>query len=125
MKTEFNVKLDKSRTLKFTNRAAFELEAELGMPVVEFLSKGGEGLGVREITKIVWAGLLHSDPSLTVDQVVDMIPLSNYASVAEVAFKALTAGFGIDLEAQQANGAAAGDQGNAKAGSGIGKSSKK
>ena len=100
MKTEFNVKLDKSRTLKFTNRAAFELEAELGMPVVEFLSKGGEGLGVREITKIVWAGLLHSDPSLTVDQVVDMIPLSNYASVAEVAFKALTAGFGIDLEAQ-------------------------
>jgi hypothetical protein len=67
----FPVTLDRERSLKFDLNALAALEDVLGRSV---LGDGGMDLkGARELRAFFWAGLLHEDPSLTIEQVGAMM----------------------------------------------------
>jgi hypothetical protein len=87
------IELDKTRHLKFTNRAMMAAEREInkqrGASVAERVAidylmiaaarqgLSGAGSFPRDlVTVMIWAGLLREDPSLTVEQVVDLIDRS-------------------------------------------------
>ena len=64
------VKMDKERTFRY-NYDAFELiEETLGTP---FASLKVEQLRLKELKVIIWAGLVHEDPELKLEDVGPLI----------------------------------------------------
>lgn len=64
------IKLDKSRTLRYTVRSLSRLEEEMDKPLV---GMNFDEIRIKDITTILWAGLLHEDPTITVDEVMDIL----------------------------------------------------
>ena len=87
-KSGVKVKLDRVRTLRYTNRAVEALEDELGLSLLEALGRVGAG-SVKTINRLVWAGLLHADPDLTPDEVIDMVDLSRIEEVGDAVAEAV------------------------------------
>ena len=69
-KKAVTVKLDKQRKLKYTFNAFCELEEALGRPLASI--KGNE-FKMKDLRALVWAGLLHESPGLTLEEVGDLI----------------------------------------------------
>lgn len=84
------VTLDKKRRLKFDLNALSELEDALGKPVTQ-LNDGT--VGMRELRAMVWAGLLHEDPDLTLRDTGELIDLERIEEITEKVTEALTAAF--------------------------------
>jgi hypothetical protein len=83
----------KSRLLRYTNRAFVRLEEEMGLSLGQ-VGERVSGGSIKATAAMVWAGLLHADPALELDDVVDMLPLGDLSPVAEAVGKALSAAFG-------------------------------
>lgn len=83
----------KNRTLRYTNRALVELEDKASLTLGEFFVHAQAG-SLKAVSRLVWAGLLHSDPELDYWEVVDMVDLSRLEEIAEAAGEALEAAFG-------------------------------
>lgn len=100
------VKLDKSRTLRFTNRALVMLEDESGLPITALMSEVAKG-SLRSVNRLVWAGLLHSDPELRLTDVYDMVDVSRLTEIAEAVGKAVEIAFGSNGESGEGKAEAA------------------
>jgi hypothetical protein len=59
------IELDRVRRLKYDFNAVCELEDALGKPVTQLKQ---ENVGFREMRAMLWAGLLHEEPDLTIQE---------------------------------------------------------
>lgn len=102
--------LDRPRRLRYTMNALVNLEELLGRPFFDVLQDFGAGhLGLRELRGILWAGLIHEDPDLTVEQAGALLDeAGDLQTVALQIGEALQAAFGLAKNATgpAANGAA-------------------
>lgn len=73
------IELDKARNLRFNLTALEFIEEHTGK---SFLSNF-EMTSVKEIGIVLFAGLKHEDKSLTLEDVTDMVDLSNFKYVGE------------------------------------------
>ncbi len=69
------VLLDQERTLFFTTTAMIALELELGCTFLEMAAL--DLTGIRETRAMLWAGLLHENPLLTVREVGELMTFEN------------------------------------------------
>jgi hypothetical protein len=85
-------KLDKVRNLRFGMRSLSIVEKELGTNLSKL---DMENLTLEQASIMLWAGLLHEDPTLTVDGLMDLI--DEHSSIEEsfsVLAIAITTSFG-------------------------------
>lgn len=78
------VMLDRMRYMRFTLRVVDEIRKEFG---ADSLEKGFSG---DNLARVLWYGLRGDDPTLTQQQVMDMVDLGNLQPV----IKAMTEAFG-------------------------------
>ena len=64
------IKLDKTRNLRFGMVALMKIEKSLGKP---FTTIDFDKLMYHELATIIWAGLSHEDASLTIDKVAELV----------------------------------------------------
>lgn len=86
------IKLDKTRNLRYGMKAISLVEKQLGQPIAKV---DMDNLTMEASATLVWAGLVHEDPELTTDKVMDLI--DDYSSIQEVmpvVGKALADAFG-------------------------------
>lgn len=95
----YTIKLDKPRNLHFNTRALYELELKLGEPVAGFMTNRAKMASVRILTTIVWAGQLHTDDPLTLDQTIDSFDFKDFADTIEICGDALIVALGGDPDA--------------------------
>lgn len=82
------IQIDKKRHLKFDLNAFAELEELYGdiNTAFEAIQKGS----IKAIRAMLWAGLVHEDRSLTLEQVGSMIDMSNINEVVSAISKAIS-----------------------------------
>lgn len=86
-----SIELDQPRKLKFTTNALAELEDALNMPLTQL----GENMaGIKTIRALVWAGLLHESPNLTIDQAGNLLDYADFNHASEKVKEALELAFG-------------------------------
>lgn len=79
-KRTFNIKLkDGTYELHYDNAALYEFEEIHKDTAINVISKGE--MGFRAITNFVYAGLLHGEDRLHIEQVKQMIPLKDLQRV--------------------------------------------
>jgi len=64
------IELDKSRELKFRRKELKILEKVLNAKISKI---NFSDFGIEELTKVIHTGLLHEDPSLTLEQIEELI----------------------------------------------------
>lgn len=69
--TGIKVKLDKERIFKFNHRQLAMFEEKSGKSFAAFQET--EHPFLNDVFCLLWAGLVHEDPGLTVDHVIDLI----------------------------------------------------
>ena len=93
----FNVELnDGTYELKYPNRSVFKMDERLGYSCLHIVEKAEEqgpmaAFSTRDITIVIWAGMLHSHPRITPEEVADKIDLdmSKYSQVVQIATSAI------------------------------------
>lgn len=81
------------RTLRYTNAALVRLEDETGKTVMEMGERLTAG-SLKAITCLVWAGMLHAEPSLTLDEAAERVDLQRLEEIATAAGEAIEAALG-------------------------------
>jgi len=94
MKPSVLITLDKQRNIRLNTNALVKVEEVLGRAISEF----GTSFGIREIRAMLWAGLLHEDKSLTLDNIGDLIDEAGFEYVAEKVGEAINIAMGIKPE---------------------------
>lgn len=77
----------RTRTLRYTNKAFMKLDDALG----RMRRNGGEPGNITMTNLTLWAGLLHEDPSLTLEQVVEMVEPYQYDEIGTATTEAILA----------------------------------
>jgi hypothetical protein len=85
-----DIVLDKPRRLFFNTNALCELEDALQRPVT---SIGKENVGIRELRAMLWTGLIHEDPELTIQQAGQMLEIERLAEIAGKVTEAINLAF--------------------------------
>ena len=81
---ESTIILDRARVLKFNNRAMRRFQEASGESIIEVWMVGLHGgFGHKQVTYLLWAGLIHDDRSLTVEDVDDLIDNARGDGLAE------------------------------------------
>ncbi len=96
----YKVKLDKERTLHFNTRALYDLECKLGEPVAGFMTNPAKMASIRILCTIIWAGQLHEEDSLDLDQVIDSFQFKHFADAVQICGDALIVAMGGDPDAE-------------------------
>jgi hypothetical protein len=78
---------DGEHELRYSNRALMAIERVTGLDV----NAVAQGPRLTALVTLVWAGLLHEERGLSVDDVADLIDLSEAAELGEVVGKAVAA----------------------------------
>jgi hypothetical protein len=78
------VELDRTRRLRYTFATRRKMIEALGGEEKLTASLSGD-----DLCKVLWYGLQHEDPSLTVEQVEDMVDLENLSETVTALSKAL------------------------------------
>lgn len=86
-----DIVLDKPRKLRFTTNAIAELEDVLGQPITKL---DEESLGVKTLRALLWAGLLHENRDLTIEEAGDLMDHANLEDIATKVMEALQLAFG-------------------------------
>lgn len=82
---EVTIVLDRPRTIRMKYKTIALAEGQLGRP---FPSLNLSSLGVREYAALLWASLVHDDPSLTLD---DMYAFMDEHGLAYISAKLIEA----------------------------------
>jgi hypothetical protein len=77
----------KVRHIRYTMNALAEIEDNLGVPLSEMESVK---MTIKNVRVILWAGLIHEDKTLTIEEVGDMVDLENMEAVQEKVAEAFT-----------------------------------
>lgn len=85
------VSLDKLRNLKFTTNALAELEDTLGQPVTQL---NAETVGIKTLRAMLWAGLLHESPDLSITEAGALMDDGDLSEVSTRLSEALELAFG-------------------------------
>lgn len=83
-----DIELDKKRRLKFNMNALSELEDAMGKPVTQL-----NNVGMKELRALLWAGLIHENPNLTLQDAGNLIELENIEYIGEKVTEAMTLAF--------------------------------
>ncbi|MGR3220738.1 MAG: hypothetical protein ACUZ8H_13115 [Candidatus Anammoxibacter sp.] len=94
----FEIKLDKARKLVYNNRALYELEDKVGMPIMLLFQDQNKLSSIRTISILIWAGLLK-EYNLTLDEVIDIIPPEKTKENIVIVIRALGIALGVTDEA--------------------------
>ena len=93
------VTLDKPRIIMFDLNALAAFEETTGRSVLNGLSL--EGLAVKDLRALFWAGLLHEDPDLTLQQVGAIVHPGNLMYI----FKQINIAMGLAMpDAKEGDG---------------------
>lgn len=84
------IELDRLRTIKFDMNALAEMEDALGRPVSQMTEMN---VGMREMRAMVWAGLLHENPKLTLADAGKLIELDRLEEITQQITAAFTNAF--------------------------------
>jgi hypothetical protein len=88
-----DIQLDKARRLCFDFNAICELEDVMGKPVTQLQENN---VGFKEIRALLWAGLLHEDRDLTIEEAGALIDEAESVQyVTEKVVEAFTLGLGL------------------------------
>jgi hypothetical protein len=74
------IELDRVRNLRYTMNALAEIEDILGVPLSELENIK---MSIKNVRVILWAGLIHEDPTLTQEEVGNWVDLGNFKEVQE------------------------------------------
>lgn len=77
------IMLDRVRYMRYSLGTIRKIREEFGVEALE------AGLSGDKLAKVLWYGLVTDDPSLTVEQLEELIDLENMKGVLEVMTKAL------------------------------------
>lgn len=77
------VMLDKERTLKYPVFSLIRLQKEHGIKLTD-LSDEKKAQDLEVIVALIWAGLIHEDKELTLEDVGNMIDLSDLTDLSTV-----------------------------------------
>lgn len=105
MKTDTNlaptvkIELDRERHLKFDLNAACQIEEHTGKNYFKML---GDGLTASDLRAVLWAGLVHEDADLTIEQIGAMIHPGKVVTLMEAISEAVTASLPESTEQQEA-----------------------
>lgn len=91
------VKLDRTRKLKFDARALYEAEKMLGTPIFVLLQDSERLTSIEVLSVLLWAGMLHKD-DLTFDEVLNIIPMTGFVELLGEVMKEITASIGVQAE---------------------------
>lgn len=70
----------KVRNLRYTMNALAEIEDKLGVAMADMKDIK---MTIKNVRVILWAGLIHEDKELTIEEVGDMVDMSNFEEVQE------------------------------------------
>ncbi len=94
---------DTKRILRFSTRALVRFEQESGHTIAQGAAM--LQLGSLDVTcQLLWAGLLHEDPKLTIDAVYDLVELDQLKSVSEQLAAATMDALGVEDEPEEPDG---------------------
>nr|BDD45775.1 hypothetical protein 4 [bacterium]BDD47214.1 hypothetical protein 7 [bacterium] len=85
------IELDKTRQLKFDFNALAEMEDVLQKPITQM---NGENIGLKELRALLYAGLKHEEPGLTLDKAGQLIALDRVEKITEKVMEAFSLAFG-------------------------------
>lgn len=88
---EVEILLDQTRKLRYTTNALAELEDALGKPVTQL---NQEETGIKTIRAMLWAGLLHETPDLTINEAGELMNHTDLTTISEKVTEAITLAFG-------------------------------
>ena len=94
----FEVQLDKTRTLKFTNGALIEFEKITGMDIISLMSSPDKLITFTNSTTLVYVGLLGEADPLSLKEVTELMPvnITKRMQIIEVISNAMSDAFGVD-----------------------------
>ena len=76
------VQLDKERNLAFPLMSLVRLKKEHGLEIKD-LADEEKSQDIENIIKVIWAGLIHEDKELTVEDVGYMLDISELPAISE------------------------------------------
>lgn len=76
------IKLDKVRTMKYPVYSLVRLQEEQGVRISD-LQDGDKAQDMRVILSLIWAGLIHEDPDLTVEHVGNNMDIADLPEIAK------------------------------------------
>ncbi|HEY8414809.1 MAG TPA: GTA-gp10 family protein [Thermaerobacter sp.] len=85
---------ERTYILRYTTNALVRLEEEFGKSVIQM----AENASIKEARALVWAGLLHSHPNLTMEQAGDIMDEAGFTEAIQAASQALRKAFGRAAE---------------------------
>lgn len=86
------IQLDKSRNLRYGMKALSLIEEKTGCAIANL---DLDNMTVKLMATLIWAGLVHEDPALTPDSVMDLIDEhSNLVEISKAIQKAMINSFG-------------------------------
>lgn len=91
-KTANTIKLDKVRKLRY-NFKALELLEEMGVDIIQLMlqaSDRGVDISASKLKKLVFAGLLHNEPELQLDDVTELMDHAKLGDIIKAVVGALT-----------------------------------
>jgi hypothetical protein len=91
--TDIRLTLDKPRTLRITWRSLEALEEQHGLSLDDISKQFRSGSQMKAVRFVVWLGLLHEDPGLTLDGVGDLLDKGNVTEIADAAARLITQRF--------------------------------
>lgn len=77
------ITLDKERTMKYPVFSLIRLQKETGIKLTD-LSDPEKAQDLEVIVSLIWAGLIHEDRELTIEDVGNMLDLSDLTEVSTV-----------------------------------------
>jgi len=92
----------KTRHLRYDWSAFEAADAELGANIFDIMDKAGSSLSFTQVKVLLWAGLLHEDKALTIDEVVSWLSPRNYVDLVVKISQAVAAAWTGDDDEKNA-----------------------
>jgi hypothetical protein len=96
-----SIELDRLRKLRFDTNALAELEDAMGKPITQLTDAN---VGIKALRAMLWAGLLHESPDLTIKEAGQLMDYADMKEVAEKVTEAISLAFGDGTEKNKISG---------------------
>ena len=85
---------EKTYVLRYTTNALVELEERTGRSVMDIANRPS----FKDARALVWAGLIHANPDLTLEQAGEIMDAAGFTEAIQAASQALRKAFGRAVE---------------------------